>query len=670
MISLHYFLSLFQKSKLAVDQNLTPASYASKLQPPPPSPPSLRTTAHQLPIHTLPPAPQAVPVRLSLQSGQNDDHLFFDKVRRMLNNNDIYNEFLKLVNLFTQDFIDTTKLIQQSANFLGDTELMSQFKRIVGWDERKEREAFERDQIMPFGWSRPTILGVLERPSRAQLSAKYGSYRKLASDEVNVPCSGRDEMCRSVLNDEWVSHPSWSSEESGFISHRKNIYEEALHRSEEERHEYDFHIDAITKTIGLLEPISHKIASLQTQEERNTYKLKPNLGGTWRAINSRVVKKIYGRDAGLEVIQCMQDAPAVAIPVVLGRLKTKEEEWKRAQKEWNKVWREVESANYWKALDWRGVWWKGDEKKNLSVRGLVSQIEGVREEQVNRRAGLVDTTFGRTGIRHQLEFMFDSGYESKKDDKDAYVPVLQDAIKLTFSYLDRTQAQISHAERKRIENFLRSFIPLFFCIDVKSFNEAFVVLADASAVIAAEGSEGSDADVGASDFETVTSTSNAGGVKRGNGKKASNTAASNGLANASGADLRKKLLKAEQAKSANQRRSTRGGQQGEATPSAPASRAGSRSGSRATSKSPAVSRRPSPGPMFARDLNEDIGAAMLAQAQELGKKLGAASISSRRGVCFTNTAFYCLLRLLEVGPIFFSCFSFADIEIHRSYILD
>ena len=55
--------------------------------------------------------------------------------------------------------------------------------------------------------------------------------------EVNVRCSGRDEMCNSVLNDEWISQPTFASEDAGFVAHKKNLYEEALHRSEEERSE-------------------------------------------------------------------------------------------------------------------------------------------------------------------------------------------------------------------------------------------------------------------------------------------------------------------------------------------------------------------------------------------------------------------------------------------------
>lgn len=111
----------------------------------------------------------------------NDDTQFFDNVKRVLDNRETYNEFLKIVNLFTQDFIDTARLIKESRGFLGDGELMKQFKTIVGWNERKERESFEADQMLPHGWTRPTIAGLKDKPSRADLSVKYGSYRQLSS---------------------------------------------------------------------------------------------------------------------------------------------------------------------------------------------------------------------------------------------------------------------------------------------------------------------------------------------------------------------------------------------------------------------------------------------------------------------------------------------------------
>ena len=102
-----------------------------------------------------------------------DETQFFDRVKRALVNREPYNEFLKLVNLFVQDIIDTSTLIQKAVPFLlPDSELMVQFKEILGWDERRERYAGTEDV-----WTRPT--GVLDRPNRNQLNLRFGSYRKL-----------------------------------------------------------------------------------------------------------------------------------------------------------------------------------------------------------------------------------------------------------------------------------------------------------------------------------------------------------------------------------------------------------------------------------------------------------------------------------------------------------
>ena len=90
-------------------------------------------------------------------------------------------------------------------------------------------------------------------------------------------------MCREVLNDEWVSHPTWASEDTGFTTHKKNAFEEALHKSKEERHEYDFHIEAITRTIHILKPIMSRI-NLMGADEHTHFKLKPGLGGQGKSI--------------------------------------------------------------------------------------------------------------------------------------------------------------------------------------------------------------------------------------------------------------------------------------------------------------------------------------------------------------------------------------------------
>ncbi|KAJ3998729.1 hypothetical protein F5050DRAFT_1805683 [Lentinula boryana] len=554
-----------------------------------------------------------------------DPSHFFDRVKRALDSRETYNEFLKVVNLFTQGHIDTARLVKESRNFLvGDGELMRGWKEILGWDRRKEESEGWGDVGE---WTRPVVVDeVIERPvpipGKVDLSAQYGSYRRLPESEINVTCSGRDSMCRDVLNDEWVSHPTWalnsssygsastSNNSSGNITYpdpfddptffwavsRKNVFEEALHRSEEERHEYDFHIEAISRTIAILEPINNKISQL-SPEERGGFRLKPNLGGSAKAIHQRVVRKIYGRDVGTEVLACMQDSPAHAIPVVLSRLKQKEEEWKRAQREWNKVWREVDARNYAKSLDHQSVNFKAVDKKLLTTKAFVNEIEAAREEQVTSRASLIDPLFSRTRPRHQLQIPFED------------LDVLQDSLKLIFSFLDRTQGQLSWTERRRIEAFLRGFVPLFFLLDASTFNAAFTVVQELSGADGEMDVEG----LGLLDAEALASTSSRSGGGR--SKKG-------GGAGVSGGDLRKKLLKSEQAKSG---RKTRGGVAQQASPS--------------------ISRFASPAPHAAREGTPKI----------------IPTTTRKRGIFFTNTTFYVLLRLL--GVLYSRLDLFKSIEI-------
>lgn len=176
-----------------------------------------------------------------INSGNGDYSDFFDRVKRSLDSRETYNEFLKLINLYTQEYIDTRRLIKEARNYLGDSstegmmdgvmagrvggggELMRMLKAIVGWDEKKEREMWMEEvsvNVVGVGmtgggkgsgsveWARPVVverergtLGVIsgereplndaERgetskpkenkviPGRVDLSVRYGSYRRL-----------------------------------------------------------------------------------------------------------------------------------------------------------------------------------------------------------------------------------------------------------------------------------------------------------------------------------------------------------------------------------------------------------------------------------------------------------------------------------------------------------
>ncbi len=158
----------------------------------------------------------------------------------------------------------------------------------------------------------------------------FWDYTDMKLQERLKACSGRDEMCYSVLNDDWASHPTWASEDSGFVAHRKNVFEEGLHRIEEERHDYDFNIEANQKVIQLLEPIGQQILTMTPAELAN-FRMPANLGGSSPSIHKRILKKIYGPERGAEVAADLFRDPIAVLPTVLARLKQKDEEWRFTQ---------------------------------------------------------------------------------------------------------------------------------------------------------------------------------------------------------------------------------------------------------------------------------------------------------------------------------------------------
>jgi len=155
--------------KHALVQDSTPMGYNPKHVVAAPSSP--RRGAHHHPI----------PVQ-SARSLMNDDAHFFDRVKLFMTDRDIYNEFLKLVNLFAQDFIDTPRLVKESRNFLGNTDLYRQFLNILGWDEKKEMEHYQNEQATSSGWSKPVVAALPVRPGRVDMAEKYGSYRRVSTN--------------------------------------------------------------------------------------------------------------------------------------------------------------------------------------------------------------------------------------------------------------------------------------------------------------------------------------------------------------------------------------------------------------------------------------------------------------------------------------------------------
>ncbi|KAL8688268.1 MAG: hypothetical protein Q9218_005778 [Villophora microphyllina] len=420
-----------------------PTNKRAKLEQQKPSAPEAPAVSPTL----VPSLPQPMPPATRPTTVGDELH-FFDRVKKYMANKQTFNEFMKLCNLYTQELIDKNKLMHKASNFIGgNSELMVWLKNFIEYDGKDE------------------IVENVPRPGgdKVVLSKCRGlgpSYRLLPRRERLRLCSGRDSMCREVLNDEWVSHPTWASEDSGFIAHRKNTFEDSIHRIEEERHDYDFNIEACLRTIQLIEPIVHQL-TIMSDDERAAYILPPGIGGQSETIYQRVIKKIYDRQRGQSVINDMFRNPANVLPIVLGRLQHKAEEWKAGMREWEKVWRDQTQKMFWKSLDHQGVITKGD-KRHLQPKHLQTEIQTLYEQQRQERI-----VFGRAPSRYQLSYDFN-------DDK-----VVQDACHLVLTYLHNNDKS-NDEEKKRLERFFTTFIPTFFGFDQESFQNHMADIHDSS----------------------------------------------------------------------------------------------------------------------------------------------------------------------------------------------
>lgn len=440
--------------------------------------------------------------------------------------------------------------------------------------------------------------------------------------EARLATSGRSQLGRSVLNDEWVSHPTWASEEAGFVAHKKNVFEDLIHKTEDERHEYQIHLEGMARTIAILEPLNARIEELSA-EERANFKLPPDLGGQSKAIYQRTLKKVYNKEQGAVMYQALLDNPIAAVPVVLARLKQKNEDWKRAQREWGIFWRQMEVKNFYKSLDHVGINFKANDKKNITAKSFVTEIETLRKEALESDESLKEKkTMPACAIwppGPQLTY----GFEDTE--------VLHDSLKMVYSYLDHNPQVYSLQERRSVERFLRSFVPTLFMVPIPEFSAAC-----GSMDVDMDDDDSSDEQT-MNDAEGFSEDAQRGGKRAGSAPQANGS----GAGGVNPGHLRKKLLK-----TAGR---SQGGQRD--TPSAVGSRSGSpiavdaaalpAAATTSTSHDVAGSiQQQRPAPPRAKDV-------WIRESLPDGDSVVWDSHVDRRPF-FANTTLYTLLRLLQV----------------------
>ncbi|XP_034005170.1 SIN3 transcription regulator family member Aa isoform X1 [Trematomus bernacchii] len=363
--------------------------------------------------------------------GVGTESLFFEKVRKALRSAEAYDNFLRCLVIFNQEVISRAELVQLVLPFLGKfPELFNWFKNFLGYREMSHIEAYPKERATE---------GIAMEIDYASCKRLGSSYRALPKSYQQPKCTGRTPLCKEVLNDTWVSFPSWS-EDSTFVSSKKTQYEENIYRCEDERFELDVVLETNLATIKVLEAVQRKLSRMSAEEQAK-FRLDNTMGGSSEVVHRKAIQRIYG-DKAPDILDGLKKNPAVSVPIVLKRLKTKEEEWREAQRGFNKIWREQNEKYYLKSLDHQGVNFKQNDTKVLRSKSMLNEIESIYDERQEQASE--ENATPPTGPQLTL------AYEDSQ--------ILEDAAALIIHHVKR-QAGIQKEDKYKIKQIIYHFVP-------------------------------------------------------------------------------------------------------------------------------------------------------------------------------------------------------------------
>lgn len=383
--------------------------------------------------------------------GTLTDFAFFDLVRKSIHNSSAYDDFLRCLVLYYNEIISKSELLNLVQPFLGKySELFRRFKDFIGTSEKSNSATTVPAENKLSGLPHLSLLdpganrqdrsaGDLPTDIDFSICKRLGaSYCAVPSDYQAPKCSGRTSMCYEVLNDTWVSFPTWS-EESSFVTCRKTQYEEYMHRCEDERFELDLVMEINLAAIYSLEEVLRKFNRMSPEEISN-FKLDDSLGSetTTMSTNRRALRRLYG-DKTQDIFEGLVKNPTTAIPLVLKRLRSKDNEWKDARNAFNEVWKSQNEKYYLKSLDHQGVNFKQSDMKFLRSKSLLNEIESIFDERNEQND-------------HNGPHMVFS-YSDKS--------IIDDAANLLIHHVKR-QSSINKEDKQKVKSLIRWFIPDMF----------------------------------------------------------------------------------------------------------------------------------------------------------------------------------------------------------------
>ena len=397
---------------------------------------------------------------------------FFDRVKTRLRNKDAYNEFIKILNIFNMGVITKMEMQTLVHDILGKfPELQSGFNDFVArcealdFDPTMAKRPVEKLtpkqlQLMKVVAEREKFVSKPISELDLSTSERCGpSYRLLPKNFPVAACSTRTQLCKDVLNDNWVAVTS-GSEDYSFNAMRKNQYEEALFRCEDDRFEIDMVLETTKACVAKLQAYEEELKAMSEDDRENAHMPEGYLG----QVSERAILRIYG-DRGSDMLYLVKTAGHVTIPVVLKRLLQKQDEWQELKDEMLPVWTDVYAKNYAKSLDHQSFYYKQMDKKALSVKGMSQEVKDINDKKKTS-----DEVIGKgmPPIDESPDLTFK--YDDARVHDDVYAVI-------KFS----TNEMLSGEQGERVLTLYRNFVESFFNVKRADADDYKDTAADAAA---------------------------------------------------------------------------------------------------------------------------------------------------------------------------------------------
>lgn len=154
-------------------------------------------------------------------------------------------------------------------------------------------------------------------------------------------------------------------------------YEDALFKCEDERYELDMVIENNGSALRWLESVKARLDELPDHEARLRFRLTP-AAHPMNVLHLRAIARVYGDHAN-ELVDLLKVSPYITIPVIVGRLFQKDNEWRKVRTDMKRAWRDVCEKNFNKSLDHRSFYFKQEDRKKMAPKALVAELRELHE---------------------------------------------------------------------------------------------------------------------------------------------------------------------------------------------------------------------------------------------------------------------------------------------------